>query len=174
MTDGERRRGDTGPARERGAVEYVTTDLMAALAAEASRRPRGRINFNFHLYEDSYQRLLNVVQPGSYIRPHAHIDPPKAESFIVLAGEIGFLHFASDGRILEARRLGPGREALGVDLRPGVWHSFVALAPDTVVFEGKNGPYDPAGDKAFAPWAPPEGDPAAAAYLEGLLRRLPD
>ena len=38
-------------------------------------------------------------------------------------------------------------------------------APDTVIFEVKPGPYDAATDKEFAPWAPPEGDPRAHAYL---------
>lgn len=157
---------------ERNPVEYVTRDLLAHLCARAARAGRGRTNHNFHEFEDPYQRMLNVVQPGSYVRPHRHHAPPKSESFIVLQGEIGFLRFDGGGRVTEARRLGPAREALGVDLGPDVWHCFLALAPNTVVFEGKNGPYDPATDKQFAPWAPEEGSPEASAYLEWLEGRL--
>ena len=34
-------------------------------------------------------------------------------------------------------------------------------------------PYDPATDKEFPAWAPAEGDPAAAEYLDSLLRQVP-
>jgi cupin fold WbuC family metalloprotein len=163
--------GEQGQGR--GAIAYVTQELMARLCDEARIRARGRVNFNFHELTDGYQRMLNVVQPGSYIRPHAHLDPEKSESFIVLSGEIGFFHFTPAGELREARRLGPQRGAVGVDLRPGVWHCFLALMPDTVVFEGKNGPYDPATDKSFAHWAPAEGDLEAAAYMERLCAALP-
>jgi len=39
-----------------------------------------------------------------------------------------------------------------------------------VCYEVKPGPYLQANDKEFAPWAPREGDPDAARYLEELVR----
>ena len=162
----------TGAAPSRAPVELITRQLLARLAARAAHLARGRTNYNFHGYRDGYQRLLNVIQPGSYIQPHRHGDPQKSESFVVLQGEIAFFQFDAQGRVLMAQRLGPRREAVAVDLAPGVWHCFLALERDTAVFEGKNGPYDPSGDKEFAGWAPPEGDPAAAAYMAGLLARI--
>ena len=36
-------------------------------------------------------------------------------------------------------------------------------------YEVKPGPYSAANDKDFAPWAPREGEPGVAAYLESLL-----
>ena len=158
---------------DREAAEYITRARMADLCARAGRASRGRTHHNFHQYDDTYQRMLNVIQPGSFIRPHCHRAPGKSESFIVLRGEIGFFRFEEAGALIEARRLGPGRDALGVDLMPGVWHCFLALLPDTVVFEGKNGPYDPATDKQFAPWAPEEGSAQAQAYIQDLLALLP-
>lgn len=156
----------------RAAVEYVTRELIDRLSAAARDAPRGRLNHNFHDLSDGYQRLLNVVQPASYIRPHRHADPAKAESFVVLQGEIAFFAFDDRGELRAARRLGPGREALAVDIEPGVWHCFAALEPDTVVFEGKNGPYDPATDKEFPDWAPAEGDSGSVVYLQHLIGRL--
>ena len=96
----------------------------------------------------------------------------KGESFIVLQGEIAFFRFDDDGAVLECKRLGPDASAVGVDLVPGVWHAFLATKPDTVVFEGKNGPYDPATDKQFPAWAPPEGSPEASEYHDQLLRHI--
>jgi cupin fold WbuC family metalloprotein len=156
----------------RSAVEYVTRELIERLCTDASRAPRGRLNHNFHQLSDGYQRLLNLVQPGSYIRPHRHLAPPKSESFVVLQGEIAFFAFDDDGRLRDARRLGPAHDTVAVDIEPGVWHCFAALCADTVVFEGKNGPYDPATDKQFPEWAPAEGERMAAGYLQGLIDQL--
>jgi cupin fold WbuC family metalloprotein len=163
----------TGEALSREAVEYVTRPQLERLARQAAGHPRGRINHNYHRYRDGYQRLLNVVQPGSYIRPHRHRQPAKSESFVVLQGEIGFFQFGDEGDLLAAHRIGPRRAICAVDLAPGVWHCFLALAPDSVVFEAKNGPYDAERDKEFAPWAPAEGEAASADYMGALLRALP-
>ena len=40
---------------------------------------------------------------------------------------------------------------------------------EQVLYEVKNGPYAQETDKAFAPWAPAEGDPGTAEYLETLM-----
>ncbi len=159
------------PGRE--PVVLVSRDMVRRLCREAGASQRGRTNLNFHEPEDAYQRFLNVLQPGSYIQPHRHSTPPKSESFVVLQGEAGFFCFDDDGRLTLGARVGPEAQLLAVDVRPGVWHTFFALRPDTVVFEGKNGPYDPLTDKAFAPWAPSEADPAAAEYMHALIDRLP-
>lgn len=153
----------------RGPVEFVTAAGLSALSRGAREAARGRTNLNFHAPADGYQRMLNAIQPGSYVRPHRHADPGKSETFVVLTGEIGFFWFDDGGRLLGARRIGPNQETRAVDLEPGVWHCFLALAPDTVVFEGKNGPYDAATDKQFPAWAPPESDPAATDYARALL-----
>ncbi len=150
----------------RRAVEYLTRDLRRGLSQRAATAARGRVTFNFHQPDDGYQRMLSALQPGSYIQPHMHHRPAKSESFIVLAGEIGFFQFDAAGKIIAARRLGPVCDAVGVDLEPGVWHCLTATQPDTIIFEGKNGPYDPATDKVFASWAPAEGAAGAAEYLQ--------
>jgi cupin fold WbuC family metalloprotein len=62
-----------------------------------------------------------------------------------------------------------GRDAIGIDIAPGVWHSMAVLSPEAVCYEVKPGPYVATNDKDFAPWAPREGEPGAAAYLERLL-----
>ncbi|MBV9744787.1 MAG: WbuC family cupin fold metalloprotein, partial [Acidobacteriia bacterium] len=57
----------------------------------------------------------------------------------------------------------------GIDVAPGVWHTILARSARVICFEVKPGPWDPASDKDFAPWAPAEKDPAAAGYLEKLI-----
>ncbi len=111
------------------------------------------------------------MQPGSYIQPHRHLFPPKAESVIVLQGAIFVFIFNDRGEIKELHRVEAGGVNIGIDSEPGVFHTFAAIKEDTVLFEVKPGPYNVADDKDFAPWAPAEGDHGAAAYLEELCSK---
>jgi cupin fold WbuC family metalloprotein len=113
-------------------------------------------------------RMFNAVQPGSYIPPHRHWDPPKAESWLVLRGALAFFTFDAQGAITECLEIRADGEIFGVDLEPGVYHTFFALEPDTVVYEVKDGPYSATTDKAFPDWAPREGSPEASGYLAQL------
>jgi cupin fold WbuC family metalloprotein len=117
--------------------------------------------------EENPHRFLNVMIQGTYIAPHRHRDPPKAESFIVLEGELAFFTFDDAGQITSTLIL--GSVAFGVDIQPGVWHSMAVLTPHVICFEVKPGPYSAATDKDFAPWAPREGDAGTGAYLDGLV-----
>jgi cupin fold WbuC family metalloprotein len=116
--------------------------------------------------------MLNAVQPGSYVRPHRHLDPPKAEAFIVLRGAIAFFTFDEGGQIRDCIRLAADGDVIGVDLMPGLYHCLMALERDTVLYEAKTGPYVAETDKSFAPWAPDERDPGAAGYAQALFERF--
>jgi len=54
-----------------------------------------------------------------------------------------------------------------VELPEGTIHTLVALVPDTVILEFKEGPYEVAADKDFLPDFPAEGT-AAARELVGI------
>jgi cupin fold WbuC family metalloprotein len=159
-------------------VALIDRDLVQQKAADAAQSARKREIHNFHEGDpDTLQRMLNAIQPGSYIRPHRHLNPPKAESIILLQGALRFVPFTDEGQLDENGliRMDLSQCVYGCDIRPGVWHTVLALAPDTVVFEVKPGPYDPTIDKEFAPWSPPEGSPQAAVFLaelEDKFRRL--
>ena len=153
-------------------VRLLDGAALDALTEEARRRPRRRANANLHAPDDPVHRLLNAIEPGSYVRPHRHLVPPKDETVVVVRGALGLVLYDGDGRVSEARLLrSGGRDPFGADLPAGTMPSFVALEPGTVFFEAKAGPYvAPTGDDV-APWAPAEGDPAAAAF-EAALRAL--
>jgi cupin fold WbuC family metalloprotein len=156
-------------------VLAVDRDLLRAKADDARRSARGREIHVLHAGDDDpLQRMLNAVQPGSYITPHRHVASGTPESIVLLQGSLGFVGFPDDGAVDPDRfaLLSPASGGLAVDCRPRVWHTFFALEPDTVVFEVKLGPYDADADKAFAPWAPREGAPGAAAWLAALEDRF--
>ncbi len=114
--------------------------------------------------------MLNVFQPGTYVRAHRH-ESDRFELFLALAGRAAVLTFDDGGKILEAALLDP-RETWAVELPGGVWHTVVSLRKDTALFEVKPGPYRPLEDADYAPWAPREGTPEAAAILETWRRAV--
>ena len=150
----------------------ITTDLINRCVAASRQSPRKRIIFPFHKSPDAQlHRMLNAMQPGTYIQPHRHLFPPKAESVIVLQGAIYVFIFTDDGKIDDVHTIKAGSLNLGIDSEPGVFHTFAAIEEDTVLFEVKPGPYNQADDKDFALWAPAEGTDGAKEYLDFLYER---
>jgi cupin fold WbuC family metalloprotein len=156
---------------ENRCIQLLGSELFQTLIHRARESPRLRTNHNFHAsLEDNPHRFLNVMANGTYIAPHRHVDPPKSESFLVLDGEIAFFTFDDVGQVITTHLL--GRDPVGIDIQPGVWHTMAVLSPHAICYEVKPGPYSPTTDKDFAPWAPREGDPATANYLQLLLSRI--
>ncbi|OHB30184.1 MAG: hypothetical protein A2X84_07110 [Desulfuromonadaceae bacterium GWC2_58_13] len=150
-------------------MQIIDQHLLDALSLAARKSPRLRKNHNLHVsYDDPCQRLLNAVEPGSYIRPHRHLEFAKPECFVLLRGRMTVLIFNDDGRIEQIVPLSVGAGCQGIDIPSGFWHSMVSLVPGSIFFETKPGPYHPLSDKDFAPWAPAEGSPEAGDYLKAL------
>ena len=84
-------------------LQRLDQDLFASVASAARAAPRLRRNHNLHAESDLVQRFLNVLQPGTYVRPHRHLrDLPGSgfECFLVLQGCIGLLLFDDDGMLI--------------------------------------------------------------------------
>jgi cupin fold WbuC family metalloprotein len=149
----------------------IDARLIDAVSAQAAASPRRRKNFNFHAQASApANRLLNAIEPDSYVRPHRHLDPAKDETLVVLRGAVGMLVFDDKGGVVQHAVLRAGTGAIGVDIPHGTWHTFVGLEPGSVIFEAKAGPYSPLGRDEKASWAPAEDDPMANAYLQKLNR----
>src|SRR5512140_4027115 len=104
-------------------VQLITAGLFASVLEKARQSPRRRANFNFHpSLEDNPHRFLNVMLEGTYIQPHRHLEPPKAETFLVLEGRAVIFLFDENGNVKARYTLGPEGEALGIDIAPGIWH----------------------------------------------------
>ncbi|MCA3132319.1 MAG: WbuC family cupin fold metalloprotein [Betaproteobacteria bacterium] len=151
-----------------GAPVFMDAALLDAVSAAAGASPRRRKNHNFHPRDNAVcHRLLNALEPDSYVPPHRHLDAEKDETFVVLRGRIGVVCFDHTGRVSAARVLEPAA-AVGVTLPAGTWHTLVALEAGTVVLEAKAGPFVPLTPDERARWAPAEGEAGAGAFLEGL------
>ena len=152
---------------QRNAV-LIDRNLLDVVSAEACASPRLRKHRNFHSSDTALShRLLNAVEPGSYVAPHRHLDIEKDETMIVLRGQLGIVIFADDGLIVETHRLAPSATC-GITIPHGVFHSVLAFESGTVMFESKAGPYRPLSETEKAPWAPGEGEPGWEAFLQSL------
>jgi len=154
-------------------MKRIDSTLLDQTSRLAKESPRRRMNFNFHLFpEDTLQRLLNAIEPYSYIQPHKHELPDKREVFFALKGRIVVLEFDNDGNICDHIILDPTVGNFGAEIDARTWHTIISLEPGSVAYEFKDGPYNPIDDKNFAPWAPKEGSAEVEKYMNGIFAIL--
>lgn len=148
---------------------FIDQALLDVVSGQARESARLRRNFNFHAHDaDAAHRLLNAIEPGSYVAPHRHLDAAKDETMIVLRGALGVVLFDDAGHVSACAVLRPGGDKVGINIPHGTWHSVLGLVPGTVFFEAKAGPYVPLIDAERAPFAPAEGEQGAAGFYERL------
>lgn len=158
-------------------VKLLTRSLMTTLCEQAQQLPRKRKNYNFHEHSERVQRFLNVLQPGTYVRPHRHLRSEGTngfEFFLVLQGAIGMVIVDETGAVVRSERLEATGEQRGIEVAEGLFHTLIVLEPNSVILELKEGPYQPASDKDFLPQFPAEGEATCADYIrqwEALFAR---
>ena len=147
----------------------ISEELLDSVSHEARESSRLRMNYNFHESLDSpIHRLLNALEPGTYLPPHRHTD--KEETYVVLRGSLLTFFYDDLGNVIEKVNLNPSAGVYGVEIPSGTWHSIIALEPGTVIFEIKSGPYKPLPPEDIAPWAPAPSDlEGAAVFMKRML-----
>lgn len=151
----------------------IDKDFISATSEKAKESDRRRMNYNFHKDASAtLQRMLNAMEPDTYIQPHKHENPDKVEAFFVLTGKILLVEFDESGNITDHIILNPKTGNFGGEIPPRTWHTLISLEPGSIAYEVKDGPYDPSIDKNFALWAPAEGDPDCLEYNKMILKRL--
>ena len=155
-------------------MKIINEQLLDDTSEKAKQSPRLRMNYNFHdQLEDPLNRLINAMEPGTYLRPHRHLNPDKDESFLILRGRIALFLFDNEGNITEQLILDTKKGVYGADVKAGVWHGLVVLEPETVLYEAKNGPFAPLSPDNFAPWSPePDDKEAVDRYICSLITTL--
>ena len=148
-------------------MKLVDTLLLDSLVAKARDSDRHRAHFNLHPdLSDPVQRLCIAMEPATYVRPHRHADPETWELLLILRGSLALTLFDEEGTVTGRTILNAAGPVRAVEFPRNVWHAPVSLEPGTVVFEVKQGPYKAIEETNLAPWAPRDGDPAAAVFLE--------
>ena len=156
-------------------MKIISEKLLNETTQKAKNSPRRRMNYNFHENEsDILNRLLNAMEPDTYLPPHRHKNPDKEEVFLVLRGSAAFFTFDDKGNVTSSTVVSPDKGVYGLDIEKGVWHSLIVLEKNTVVYEIKQGPYAPLQPENFAPWAPsPDSNiKEIAKYNADLMQKL--
>lgn len=151
----------------------IDKPLLDEISQKAANSDRMRTNYNFHTEaSDPIQRMLNAMEPGTYVRPHKHMEPVKREAFVILRGRILFIEFDDTGKISDHFILDANTGNYGLEISPAKYHSLISLEKGSVLFEIKDGPYDASSDKIFAPWSPEETLENGKIFNEKILKEL--
>lgn len=154
-------------------TEFVDQRQLDRISLQARQSLRLRKNYNFHQSDEARcHRLLNAMEPDSYIQPHRHLDINKDETLVVVRGRMGLVIFDLIGNIEKTSILQPNGNMVMVNIPHGTFHTWISLEEGSVFFEAKAGPFRPLTQDEKAPWAPGEGGIEAHGYLASLKNLL--
>ena len=122
------------------AKRIIDQCILDDLTAQAKASPRLRANLDLrNSPEDKSQRMLNALEPGTDMPIHRHRG--SSETVICLRGHFEEYFYDENGVLTETIDMLPGGAVLNVPV--GQWHSLKCLESGTVLFEAKDGPYEP-------------------------------
>ena len=112
------------------------------MTAQAQESPRLRMNLDLrNSAEDSSQRMLNAIEPGSMVPIHRHRG--TSETLVVLRGRVVEEYYSSEGTSEASYELAAGGPVCANNIPAGQWYTLRALESGTVILEMKDGAYEP-------------------------------
>ena len=134
--------------------------LLGDLLAKAAESPRLRMNYDLRTTEDdTSQRMLNALMPGTEVPIHRHED--TSETVVCLCGRLEeiiyeeVVEYVSEQtsrtedvmqrrsfKEVERHLLCPAEGRYGMQIPMGAWHTIRVMEP-SVIFEAKDGAYRP-------------------------------
>ena len=124
----------------------ITQALLDELTAKAKESPRLRMNLDLRdSAEDTSQRMLNAIEPGSPLPIHRH--QKTSETVVCIRGRLVEEFYDDLERTCTDRiELSPNGPVVALNIPAGQWHTVHALESGTVILEMKNGKYEPISD----------------------------
>ena len=124
----------------------ITQAILDELTAKAKESPRLRMNLDLRdSAEDTSQRMLNAIEPGSPLPIHRH--QKTSETVVCIRGRLVEEFYDDLERICTERiELSPNGPIVALNIPAGQWHTVHALESGTVILEMKNGKYEPLSD----------------------------
>lgn len=120
----------------------INQTLLDKLTEEAKASPRLRMNMDMrNSADDQSQRMLNALEPGTIMPIHRHKD--SSETNICIRGHYEEYFYDEHGNLTETIDMVPGGVVLNIE--KGQWHSLKCLESGTILFEAKDGAYEPIG-----------------------------
>ena len=116
--------------------------ILDTLSQQAKVNPRLRQALDLRTTpEDQSQRILNAVEPGTILPIHRHRG--STETIIVLRGKVVQHYYDDNGNKTASFELVPGSAQVGMSVPVGQWHALESLEEGSVIFECKDGAYQP-------------------------------
>ena len=118
----------------------ITEALLDELTAQAKASPRLRMNFDLrNSSEDQSQRMLNAIEPGTIMPIHRHMG--SSETCLCVRGHFVEYFYDEKGNVTNTFDMLPGGLIINVPI--GQWHNLKSVENGTVLFECKDGAYEP-------------------------------
>ena len=124
----------------------ITQAILDELTAKAKESPRLRMNMDLRdSAEDTSQRMLNAIEPGSPLPIHRHQN--TSETVVCLRGRLVEEYYDDLERTCTERiELSPNGPVVALNIPAGQWHTVRALESGSVILECKEGAYEPLQD----------------------------
>lgn len=120
----------------------IDNKILDELSAQAKASPRLRMNFDLrNSPADGSQRMLNAMEPGTIMPIHRH--PGSSETVVILRGKIEWVFYDDHGVETERVTLDANGEPRMLNVERDRWHSLVCLEEGSVLYESKDGAYQP-------------------------------
>ena len=112
------------------------------LTSQAKASPRLRMNMDLrNSAEDKSQRMLNALEPGTVMPIHRHM--ASSETVTLLRGKIRWHFYDDAGKETESVVLDANGDVRCINVEKARWHSLECLETGSVLFESKDGKYEP-------------------------------
>lgn len=122
----------------------ITKEILDELSARAKASERLRANLDMrNSAEDLSQRMLNALEPGTVMPIHRH--RVSSETCICVRGHFEEYFYDEEGNLTDTIDMMPGGTILNIE--KGQWHSLKCLETGIVLFEAKDGKYEPLGEE---------------------------
>ncbi len=135
----------------------IDKTLLDTLSSQAKANPRLRQSYDLrNTPEDNSQRMLNALEPGTVMPIHRH--RKSSESIAIIRGKMIMRFYDGNGNVTDEFVMAPiSLHSLPsiqegecneptipmVQVEVGQWHSLEVLEVGTIVFESKDGKYEP-------------------------------
>ena len=120
----------------------IDKKLLDDLSAQAKANPRLRQSYDLRTTpDDKSQRMLNALEPGTIMPIHRHRN--TSETMVMVRGKLIERFYDDDGSITDEFVMEPCGQYAIVQIEAGQWHSLEVLEEGTIIFEAKDGAYEP-------------------------------
>lgn len=116
--------------------------FLDTLSQQAKDNPRLRQNYDLRTSQsDNSQRMLNALEIGTILPIHRHTK--STETLVMVRGKLREDFYNDNGEVIESIILEAGGEVPMLQIPVGQWHSLEVLEEGTIIFEAKDGAYEP-------------------------------